>query len=448
MNNDKQILIQTDSNEDVSIGYDDPPYASSYNEVQPIPTTLPPISEIVRQNHITVPLQKPLSLPQYVTTIIATLSAFSAGTVLGWTSPITNVLENGQYNNITISNVEMGWIGSFVTLGGMITCFPFGIICDIVGRKGALLLLLVPFSVGRFVMGMAAGACCVAAPLYINEIAHKNIRGTLESPYYSLKKGKDHVALKSLQRLRGPNYNVVSELDSVKSLLEDSLQSSASWSYSLRKRSGYKAFIIALALMFFQQLCGINAIIFYTSYIFTASGANIDPQFAAICVGAFQVIATFVSSLIVDRLGRRMLLISSDFVMGLATAFLGLFFTFKDRGIVSDDVVYMLGFLPIVALCVFIIMFSVGLGPIPWMITGEIFSPELKSFAVSCAATLNWFLAFLVTKFFLDLESLIGCDVMFYIFSFISFIGSVFCYAVIPETRGKTIEQVQDELER
>ncbi|KAK4877068.1 hypothetical protein RN001_009574 [Aquatica leii] len=512
MNNDKQLLIQIDSREDVSTGYDSHVIGSGSQDGTEVPSTiqLPPNCEIVPQNYITVPLQKPRSLPQYVATIAATLSAFAAGTVLAWTSPIITTLEKGQYNNISINEDEMGWIGSFVTLGAMVTCFPFGIICDVVGRKIALLILIVPFSVGwclivwanslvmlyfgRFITGMAAGACCVAAPLYTNEIADKNIRGTLgsyfqlmvtmgilfayilgkfvpvnvytivcaivpfcffiffvfqpESPYYSLKKGQPDVAFKNLQRLRGPNYNTVSELDSIKSHLEESMQSSVSLSYAMRKKSGYKAFIIALALMFFQQLSGINAIIFYTSDIFKASGAKIDPQIATICVGTFQVVATFISSLIVDKLGRRMLLISSDFIMAFATIFLGLFFTFKDRHIVSDGIVNMLGFLPIVALCIFIIMFSMGLGPIPWTITGEIFSPDLKSFAVSCAATLNWFLAFLVTKFFLKLEVLIGSDVMFYIFSVICLIGTVFCYMVVPETKGKTIEQVQDELER
>lgn len=497
MNNDKQLLVNADeevyTDYRISSGSEGSSYSSN---TQPQPITYP-VSNL-----------KPRSLPQYVAAITASLAAFASGTVLAWTSSIILILEGGHFNNISITSDQMGWIGSFVTLGAMCMSFPFGIICDCIGRKAALLALIIPFSVGwsliiwadsllmlyfgRFISGMASGACCVAAPLYINEIAHKSIRGTLgsyfqlmvtvgilfayvvgkfatpilytaicaavplvffvffvfqpESPLYSLKKGQFDKAFKSLSYLRGSGYNVTDEIMSLR-LLEESQQSSLSVSYSLKKAAGYKAYIIALALMFFQQLCGINAIIFYTPDIFASSGAKVDPQFATICVGAFQVIATFISSLIVDKLGRRMLLISSEAIMAVSTLFLGLFFTLKDRQIVADDIVSILGFLPVVSLGIFIIMFSMGLGPIPWTICGEIFSSDLKSFAISSAVTLNWFLAFLVTKFYLKLEMLIGSDVMFYIFSVICFIGTIFCYTFIPETKGKTIEQIQKELE-
>lgn len=509
MNNDKEILINSDPNEDV---YNDlqnlNSVVTSTWESNTQPRQLPTITQSIPPICYPVNNPKPKALPQFVAAITASLAAFASGTVLAWTSSIILVLEGGKYNNISINSDEMGWIGSFVTLGAMCTSFPFGIICDFIGRKAALLILIVPYSIGwsliiwadsvlmlyfgRFISGMAAGACCVAAPLYISEIAHKSIRGTLgsyfqlmvtvgilfayivgkfatpilytticsmvpivffivfvfqpESPFYCLKKGQFDSAYKNLNRLRGADYNVTDEIMSLR-LLEESQQSSLSISCSLKRVAGYKAFIIALSLMFFQQLCGINAIIFYTPDIFTASGAKIDPQTATICVGAFQVVATFISSLMVDKLGRRMLLISSEFIMAISTIFLGLFFTLKDRQIIAEDVISVLGFLPVVSLCVFIIMFSMGLGPLPWTICSEIFSPELKSFAISSAVTLNWFLAFLVTKFYLKLELLIGSDVMFYVFSIICFIGTIFCYTFIPETKGKTIEQIQKELD-
>lgn len=441
--------------------------------------------------------------------ISATLSAFAAGTVLAWTSPISSDLENSKYHNISINKDEMGWIGSFVTLGGLSMCFPYGFICDLIGRRSALLLLILPYSIGwsliiwakslmmlyigRFITGMAAGACCVAAPMYTSEIAQKEIRGTLggyfqlmvtvgiffaytvgkyaspthytiicamvpfiffilfvfqpESPLYSLKKAKVETARNALIHLRGPFYDVDAEIDNMKAILEADSQSHLSLSNMFQQKALRRGFIIALALMFFQQLSGINAIIFYTGDIFTASGAKIDPHTATICVGAFQALATFVSSLVVDKLGRRMLLIGSDFVMAFSTIFLGLFFTLKDRHLVSNDTVNILGFLPVVSLCVFVIMFSMGLGPIPWTISGEMFNPKIKSFAAASAGTFNWLLAFLVTKFYLKLEVEIGADVMFYIFSILSFCGALFCYFIVPETKGKTVEQVQKELE-
>ncbi|RZB39696.1 Sugar tr and/or MFS 1 domain containing protein, partial [Asbolus verrucosus] len=144
---------------------------------------------------------EPRRFPQYVAALAATLSALCAGAVLGWTSPILSEITVGKFHNISVDNNQMGWIGSFVTLGGMTMCIPTGFLCDLIGRKKTLLLLIVPFAVGwslilfarsiimlylgRLITGMAAGASCVAAPLYTSEIAQKEIRGTVGS-YFQL----------------------------------------------------------------------------------------------------------------------------------------------------------------------------------------------------------------------------------------------------------------------
>lgn len=402
----------------------------------------------------------------------------------------------------------MGWIGSFVTLGAMLTCIPYGMVCDTIGRRGALLLLIIPYSIGwaliiwaktllmlyigRFVTGMAAGACCVAAPLYINEIATKEIRGNLgsyfqlmvtmgiffayligkfmipfyytivcavfpflffilfvfqpESPFYSIKKRRYNDAQNALTILRGPSYDIDKEMRSIIATVEDNDANNISLYVDLNQTHNLKAYIIVLSLMFFQQFSGINAIIFYTSDIFVISESKLDPKTGAIIVGVFQVIATFISSLFVDKLGRKLLLICSTFVMAFSIIFLGLFFTIKNRQIVSNEFVTTLSFLPLISLSSFIVMFSIGLGPIPWTISGEMFKCNLKSFAAASAGTLNWFLAFLVTKFFLNLKTEIGIDILFYIFGLICFCGSLFIYVCVPETKNKTIDEIQEEL--
>ena len=82
------------------------------------------------------------------------------------------------------------------------------------------------------------------------------------------------------------------------------------------------------------------------------------------------------------------------------------------------------------------------------MISSEIFTPEIKSVASSAAGTFNWFLAFLVTKFYLQVNEAVGEDSTFYAFSVMSLFSGLFVYWVVPETKGKTVEQVQEELER
>lgn len=427
---------------------------------------------------------------------------------MGWTSPITTDIENGKYHNIPVDSSQMGWIGSLTTLGAVCMCIPTGFICDLIGRRLSLLLLIIPFSIGwslliwgnnlimlyigRFVTGMAVGACCVAAPLYTSEIAEKEIRGALgsyfqlmvtigvfyaylvgkylnpiyytvtcavvpliffvfflcqpESPLFYLKKGKFDKAKSALSRLRGKDYNVDSELSDLDTALKDAAFSNVSFCYTLKRKSTRKALLISFGLMFFQQFGGINAVIFYTGNIFQASGVKIDPKFATIIVGGVQALATFVSTLVVDKLGRRMLLLNSAFIMAFSSFALGIFFNLKDRHLITDDAVRNLGFLPLLSLCIFVIVFSLGFGPIPWMISSEIFISEIKSIASSVAGTLNWFLAFLVTKWYLDLQNAIGTDSTFYIFAFVSFLGTIFVYFVVPETKGKSLDEIQDLL--
>ncbi|KAJ8955972.1 hypothetical protein NQ318_006243 [Aromia moschata] len=139
----------------------------------------------------------PKKFIQYFVTLAATLSAVASGMVLAWTSPILDDLKNGKFRDIPLDKDQLGWIGSFVTLGAMAVCIPTGFICDLIGRKKCLLLLIIPFTVGwvlilfaknvlmlyfgRIITGMGVGACCIALPLYISEIAHKTLRGALGS---------------------------------------------------------------------------------------------------------------------------------------------------------------------------------------------------------------------------------------------------------------------------
>lgn len=105
---------------------------------------------------------------------------------------------------------------------------------------------------------------------------------------------------------------------------------------ALSRRTTIKALFISLGLMFFQQMSGINAVIFFTKDIFEAANTGIDPSLATILVGVMQVISVFVSSLIVDKLGRRLLLLPSAIVMTLCTVLIGVYFFMKDQVMTSS----------------------------------------------------------------------------------------------------------------
>ncbi|CAH0546459.1 unnamed protein product [Brassicogethes aeneus] len=445
---------------------------------------------------------------QYFAAISATLSAFASGAVLGWTSPILDILENGDFNGIKVDNDQMGWIGSLATLGAVIMCIPMGVICDFMGRKKSLLFLVLPFTVGwalilfsknilmlyfgRLFCGMAVGGTCVAAPLYTGEIAHKNLRGSLgsyfqlmvtvgilfayvlgkfltvkaftiacaclpfifvvlfvfqpESPVYLIKLGLYDAAESAMVRLRG-TPGVQYELLELEETVKESTNSQVSMCRLLKRKSSLVAIVISFALMFFQQFCGINTIILYVSKIFETSGVKMDSKTASIIVAIVLALSTFIASLVIEKLGRKFLLILSSSVLIISNLTIAVYFTLKDRNHIDEKTLSHFGFIPVSAVCVFVAVFSLGLGPIPWMISSEIFVPEIKSVVSSVAGTLNWFMAFLITKFFLQINQQVGMDSTFYFFSVMSALGAIFIYKVVPETKGKTIMEIQYELD-
>ncbi|KAL0125279.1 hypothetical protein PUN28_004422 [Cardiocondyla obscurior] len=155
------------------------------------------------------------------------------------------------------------------------------------------------------------------------------------------------------------------------------------------------------------------------------------------------MVTTVVAAVIVDRAGRKPLLILSSSVMLISLVALGSYFNLKE----SESDVSNLGWLPLTSLTLFMIAFSIGMGPIPWMLMGEVFPAETKAVASGIAVMLNWFLVFLVTKSFPMMNKGLGADVTFWIFATIMAIATGFIYFFVPETKGKTSQEIQEELQ-
>ncbi|KAJ4426299.1 hypothetical protein ANN_27113 [Periplaneta americana] len=196
-----------------------------------------------------------------------------------------------------------------------------------------------------------------------------------------------------------------------------------------------RALVVGLGLMVFQQLSGINAVIFYSVDIFEAAGSTLDPKVAAIIVGVVQVVMSYAASAAVDRAGRRILLLVSASVMALCLALLGFYFCLEDAA--------GLGWLPLVCVTVFIIVFSLGFGPLPWMMMAELFAPRVKGNASSVAVCTNWTLVFLVTFSFGKLVAGLGEHTTFWIFAAICACATVFVWRLVPETKGKSLDEIQ-----
>jgi len=440
---------------------------------------------------------------QYLAAFIATIGGFIVGSTLGWTAPAGPMMENDQYA-FKITNEQLAWIGAFMPLGAMLGCPGTAALVDKLGRKNMMLMLTVPTLIGwamiiwaetvswicagRFLTGFAAGSLSVIVPLYTSEIAEKEIRGTLgtyfqlqvtggilftyivgsffnifglsiicaiipivyaslmvlmpESPAFHLMKGNVDKARLSLRYFRGPYGTVDQEL----SLLQDSMAKTERERVPIMEAfqttSAKRGLFIGLGVMLLQQFTGCNAVIFYATFIFKEAGSAMEPNTSTIIVGVMSVLATYISTLIVDRLGRKILLLCSIVVMGICTLLIGAFFYMKS----NDYDVSAIGFIPLASMCMFIILFSLGFGPIPWMLIGEIFPAQIKGTACSIACMANWLFAFFVTKFFSSLVSAIHIYNTFWLFTLFSVLGTVFVVTIVPETKGKTMDEIQEML--
>lgn len=431
------------------------------------------------------------------------------GNTLAWTSQISEELLDGKLG-FPVTVDQLGWVGSFMPLGAATLSLFIGPLADLFGRKLSMLLLIIPATLGwclliwpqnvemlysgRFITGMVAGAFCVLSLIYSSEIAQKEIRGALgsytqmmisggilfanvlakfltiqvytiacaaipivfgaifvfmpESPIFLMKKDKVHQARASLLRLRGKGYDVEEEIKEIENNLKEYQMHSGMEvvKASLKKSSSQKACVIGLALMIFKSANGIDAITAYTSYIFENVRMGLDSKYGTIILNVFQVASAVVQSLVVDRLGRRLLLWLSAAIMTVCLILVGLTLTLKENYIVAPEYHIYIDYVPLVALVVFTIAFSLGLGPIPWLMMGEIFPPEIKSLAASVATFISWLAAFAVTKIFLVVEDNLGGDIVFYIFAVVTTIAVVFTLALVPETKNKTFNEIQQSL--
>ncbi|XP_055587580.1 facilitated trehalose transporter Tret1-2 homolog [Uranotaenia lowii] len=451
-------------------------------------------------------------LMQFVAGVGVSFAAISAGTALGWTSPVLPQLTEPNNTASAASDVtnstdsfyltadQQSWVGAFLAVGAFVGALPAGFLAEKIGRKFTTMSLAIPYLIswvliifangaemlyaGRFIIGIATGASCVVAPMFISEIAETAIRGTLgaffqlfltvgilfvyaigpyvswvllsvlcaifpavlivamifvkESPTYLVKQGRRSDAAVALRWFWGKNCNTQNAVEAIQSDL-DAVKGEARLSDLFTKTTNRNALFMSLLLMFFQQFSGINAVIFYTVQIFKAAGSTMDPAICAIVVGVVQVLMTFVSAVLIDKAGRRILLLQSSFVMGSCLIVLGVYFNLQAaKADVSN-----IGWLPLASVVLFIVSFSLGFGPIPWMMMGELCAADIKGIATALSVMFNWTLVFIVTKTFGTMQEVMGADWTFWFFGIWMMVCTVYVFFKIPETKGKTNAEIQ-----
>lgn len=443
-------------------------------------------------------------LVQYLAATAASLVLMISGTVLGWSSPVLPKLQ-GLNSTLPVTENEGTWVGSLVAIGAIVGPFPAGICADLLGRKRALLAVAIPFMmswvilavansvyllyIGRIISGFSNGWGMTLLPMYIGEIATPEARGALsvlgqilitsgflyvyaigpfvsyvwlnilcgfipvlffitfifmpESPYYEMSKNNHEAAGKSLMKLRGKSQEgIKKELIGIQVAVEESQRSTGTWADLFSDTANRKAIFLMCSLMAIQQFSGINVVLFYSEDIFKKAGSSLSPSIATIVVGLVMFAASFPTPYLIEKLGRRIVQILSAAGMMIFLAILGVSFFLNHLGYDTSKI----SWLPLLSVIGYIILYSFGLGPVPWAMIGEMFSTSIRSKGAAFTAAFSWFLAFVMTKCFSLIVNSLGSYTGFWLCSASCGLGALFIYFLLPETKGKTLEQIQEEL--
>lgn len=344
--------------------------------------------------------------------------------------------------------------------------------------------------IGRFLVGLAIGVASMLTPLYLAEISPARDRGAIvslnqlcitggilvsylvgyalatatggwrwmlalgavpgivlsigmlvlpESPRWLAGRGRIVDAEKVLQRLRG-STDVSEELAGLRRDVahEDRKLSSAWQLLSPRLR---RPLIIGVGLAMFQQITGINTVIYFAPIIFQSAGLSSAATsiLATAGVGAVNVIMTIVSIWLIDRLGRRQLLYWS--LAGMAATL------FVLSGAFLAGASGQLAWIAVISVAAYVGFFAIGLGPVFWLLIAEIFPLALRGRAMSLATVANWTFNLVVSATFLNLVGALGSTGTFLVYGVLSLLALAFVAITVPETKGRSLEQIEAALD-
>lgn len=435
----------------------------------------------------------------YFSTFVAVCGSYEFGTCAGYSSPTQDAI----VEELGLSTAEYSVFGSILTFGAMIGAITGGPIADFVGRKWTMRMasafcaagwLAIYFAegalaldIGRLATGYGMGVFSYVVPIFIAEITPKNLRGALtavnqlmicagvsvsfiigiilswrvlaliglipcavllfglffipESPRWLAKRGRKKEFEAALQKLRGKDADISEEAAEIQEYIETLQRLPKASVLDLFQRRYLSSVIIGVGLMVVQQFGGINGVCFYTSNIFEEAGFS--SSVGTITYAILQVIVTAIGAALVDRAGRKPLLLISGAGLVLGCIVTGLSFFLKVHDLAADAV----PILAVTGILLYIAAFSAGMGAVPWVVMSEIFPINIKGVAGGFATLVNWFGAWAVSYTFNYLMSWSSYGT-FLLYAGINAAGMVFVITVVPETKGRSLEQIQAAINR
>lgn len=428
------------------------------------------------------------------------MSILISGMWLGWPSAVSDKFTKHQ-TNVNVSYDEWSWIVCMMDLGNVISPLFAGYLMDTVGRKLSIAVLGPLFIVAwlltympciwtlygaRLIGGLGKGMSYTVVPVFLGEIAGVNIRGALssvftiqlscgflfevilgpsvsyitlntvssaipvlftlmfiwvpESPYYLLKKGRKTDASKCLQWYRC-HADVDYELQQMEVNVQKDMENKATFRELFTNRKNFKALMVVVTACVAQRAGGVSSLIAYSALILPEPAPVIGKSVYIIIFATMLVVVNFVGSALVDKVGRKPLLIISEVSLAMITFIFGLYYMAVKVGTTSFT------WLPYLCLVTFSIMYSVGVGFIPVVFLGEMFPVNIRSQCSAIVSITLAFFSFVSNKIFLMVSENYGYYVMFWGFTTVNIACAYFAYKYAIETNGKTFLEIQELLE-
>jgi sugar porter (SP) family MFS transporter len=436
-------------------------------------------------------------------TVLAALASLG-GLLFGYDTGVISGALPFIRKDFTLSSGMEGVATSAVLVGATIGAACAGTLSDRFGRKRVILVVAALFVFGaagsalspglalllasRAIVGVAIGVASMLTPLYLAEVAPKERRGGVvslnqfcitvgilasyivdyllanaadnwrwmlgagavpgavlflgmlalpESPRWLAGQQRMDEARAALQRVRG-GADVEAELAELRTDLRREGGRLVPWS-ALFQRGARKPIIVGVALAVFQQVTGINTVIYYAPTIFRAAGLSSDSVsiLATAGVGLVNVIMTVVAMNLLDRAGRRPLLLWGLGGMIVMLLVLSGGFAYGAHGAVA--------YFTVVSVAAYVGFFAIGLGPVFWLLISEIFPLSVRGRGMSVASVANWGMNFIVTLIFPPLVAWLGSAAAFLVFAVLSIAAFVFTLKEVPETRGRSLEDIEGQ---
>ena len=410
-----------------------------------------------------------------------------------------------------LSPFMQGAVVAALLLGAMLGAAFAGPMSDRLGRRNLIILAAITFTVGalgaaaapsagllvaaRFVIGLAVGSAALVVPLYLSEIAPTEIRGAIgslnqlmivtgilaafivnailassgdwrlmlglaavpslvllvgmlrmpETPRYLVKEGEHEEAHEVLEEVtqdggESPKQKIqeIREVEEEESV--DGLRG------LLQERWVRPALLVAIGLAVFQQLIGINTIIYYAPTTLTSVGFGPESAiYLNLLIGTLNVLATIVAIRIIDRVGRKPMLLFGLVGMVTSLAVLGLSSELLAKPDSSGDPAAIVTF---ICLLGFIVSFAATWGPVVWVMLPEVLPLSVRGTAMGVAVCLHWFANFLVSQSFPIMLDSWGAGPVFLGYAGIGVIAFLFVKALVPETKGRSLEEIEADLQR